>query len=226
MKNRFFSRPACLGALLPILATLTPSPAVACGGSGTDSIVATVCITAANFCPRGTIEAYGQILSIAQNSALFALLGTTYGGDGQTTFGLPDLRGRVPVGDGQGPGLSPVVLGQAWGTESVTLTNAQLPAHTHAVITDLQANTTAGTDALPSAGKNALAGVAAQELTGSGVVTASTWGAPAGVGSTTPVAGLTATVMPTGSNQPFAIQPPSLGLRYCIVRDGIYPLRN
>src|SRR2546423_1016337 len=81
-----------------------------------------------NFAPRGWAFCAGQILPIAQNTALFSLLGTTYGGNGQTTFALPDLRGRVPNSSGQGPGLSNYDLGQVGGTESTTLTNANLPA--------------------------------------------------------------------------------------------------
>ena len=85
------------------------------------------------FCPRGWAFCNGQILPISQNTALFSLLGTTYGGNGQTTFALPDLRGRVPVYSGQGPGLSSYDLGQVGGTESVTLNLNQTPAHNHLV---------------------------------------------------------------------------------------------
>lgn len=84
-----------------------------------------------NFAPRGWAFCQGQLLAISQNTALFALLGTTYGGNGITTFGLPDLRGRAGVHVGQGPGLSPYDLGQVGGTETVTLTNSQLPPHAH-----------------------------------------------------------------------------------------------
>jgi microcystin-dependent protein len=86
-----------------------------------------------NYCPRGWAEANGALLPIAQNTALFSLLGTTYSGDGRTTFGLPDLRGRVPIGDGTGAGLSPYQLGQKGGVESVTLTSSQLPPHAHSI---------------------------------------------------------------------------------------------
>src|SRR5499426_4244130 len=84
-----------------------------------------------NFAPTGWATCDGQILSIAQHTALFSLLGTTYGGNGQTTFRLPDLRGRVPVHQGQGPGLSPYTLGEVTGTENVTLITTQIPAHNH-----------------------------------------------------------------------------------------------
>ena len=86
-----------------------------------------------NFEPQGWAFCDGQLLSISQNAALFSLLGTTYGGDGVSTFALPDLRSRVPVSQGQGEGLSSYAEGQAGGTETVTLAAAQMPAHTHAV---------------------------------------------------------------------------------------------
>src|SRR5438270_2931198 len=88
---------------------------------------------AGNFNPRGWALCNGQLLSIAQNTALFSILGTTYGGNGQATFGLPDLRGRVPIHPGQGPGLSVYDLGQTSGSENVTLQSSQMPADQHAV---------------------------------------------------------------------------------------------
>ena len=100
------------------------------------------------FAPRGWAFCNGQILGIAQNSALFALVGTTYGGNGQTTFALPDLQSRVPVHFGQGPGLSPYVLGQQGGAENVTLLTTQIPAHTHA----LNAFATTGAETVPANG--------------------------------------------------------------------------
>src|SRR5690242_5317256 len=89
-------------------------------------------IFAGNFAPRGWALCNGQLLAISQNTALFSLLGTTYGGNGQTTFALPDLRGRVPIGTGQGRGLTARNLGEVAGTETLTLDATQMPAHTHA----------------------------------------------------------------------------------------------
>jgi microcystin-dependent protein len=86
---------------------------------------------AGNFAPRGWAFCDGQLLAVSQNDALFSLLGTVYGGDGRTTFGLPDMRGRIPLHQGQGPGLSSRRLGAKFGEESVTLTTNQLPSHTH-----------------------------------------------------------------------------------------------
>ncbi len=88
---------------------------------------------AGNFQPRGWAFCDGQLLSVSSNDALFSLLGTIYGGDGRTTFGLPDLRGRLPIHAGSGPGLSPRPVGARGGAERVTLTSGQVPAHTHAL---------------------------------------------------------------------------------------------
>src|SRR5262245_26202423 len=97
-----------------------------------DPFIAEIKMFGGNFAPLGWATCDGQLLPISQYTALFSLLGTTYGGDGVTNFALPDLRGRVPMHPGQGPGLSPRTLGEKAGTETVTLTTAQLPAHNHA----------------------------------------------------------------------------------------------
>ncbi|MBT5925245.1 MAG: hypothetical protein HOH33_01355 [Verrucomicrobia bacterium] len=89
-----------------------------------------------NFAPRGWAFCEGQLLPIAQNSALFSLLGTNFGGDGRTTFGLPDLQGRSPVHFGQGAGLNSIRIGQRGGSESQTLNVGQLPAHNHSIPVD------------------------------------------------------------------------------------------
>ena len=101
---------------------------------------------AGNFAPRGWAFCDGQLLAVSQNDALFSLLGTIYGGDGRTTFGLPDLRGRIPLHQGTGPGLSPRRLGSKAGDENVTLTTNQLASHTH----DWNANTAAATGSAPA----------------------------------------------------------------------------
>src|SRR5579872_6318106 len=88
---------------------------------------------AGNFAPRGYLLCQGQILSISQNAALFSILGTTYGGNGTTTFALPDLRGRAPIGEGNGPGLNPVSLGQASGSNSVSILSNNMPIHNHLI---------------------------------------------------------------------------------------------
>src|SRR5689334_10336146 len=102
----------------------------------TEPFIGSIVLFAGNFEPRGWAFCQGQLLSIAQNTALFSILGTTYGGNGQTTFALPDLRGRAPVGQGQGPGLPLVQLGQQGGANTVTLTVPNLPAHNHLINCD------------------------------------------------------------------------------------------
>ena len=98
-----------------------------------DPFLGEVKLVGFNFCPRGWLEADGTILSIAENSALFSLYGTFYGGDGRTTFALPDLRGRVPLHAGTGPGLTTYTQGETGGVETVILNELQMPSHTHSV---------------------------------------------------------------------------------------------
>lgn len=98
-----------------------------------EPFLAEIIMFGGNFAPRGWALCNGQLLQISSNTALFSILGTTFGGDGRTTFALPDMRGRIPIHDGTGPGLSPYRLGQRGGTETIPLNANQLPAHTHAV---------------------------------------------------------------------------------------------
>ena len=116
-----------VGAALAGAALVVTAPAQACGNDGT---LGAICMTAASYCPRNTIDTSGQLLPISQYAALYSLLGTNYGGDGRTTFGVPDLRGRTAVGFGTGPGLAPVIMGQKRGQEvinqaSVTVSGAE-----------------------------------------------------------------------------------------------------
>jgi microcystin-dependent protein len=177
-----------------------------------------------NFAPRGWAFCSGQIMPIAQNTALFSLLGTTYGGDGQTTFALPDLRGRVPVGAGQGPGLSAYEIGQAGGQESVDLLISQMPSHTHAItLNNLAA--TANTKNAAGNSQSPVGSVPAIEAAG---VTATYSTA---LPDTTMAAGAisvtgTATAAPAGSSEPFPVLPPYVTFNYCIALQGIFPSRN
>src|SRR6266851_4996810 len=118
-----------------------------------DAMIGTIFMFASNFAPRGYAFCAGQLLSIAQNTALFSILGTYYGGDGRVTFALPDLRGRSPLSAGQGPGLSNISLGEQSGSTSATLTVNEIPAHNHMVNCD-----PAGSSSLSPAG--ALPGLA------------------------------------------------------------------
>lgn len=101
--------------------------------NGSNPYIGEIMMFGGNFNPRGWATCEGQLLQISQNTALFSLLGTTYGGDGRITFGLPDLRGRAPIGRGSGPGLATQSWGERGGTESFTLTSAQMPSHSHSI---------------------------------------------------------------------------------------------
>ncbi|KRS10186.1 hypothetical protein XM53_22310, partial [Roseovarius atlanticus] len=105
-----------------------------------DPFIGQIVLFGGNFAPRNWAFCDGQLVAISQNSALFSILGTTYGGDGRTTFGLPDLRGRVPIGPRQGPGLTFYREGQKGGAEDVTLTQAEMPSHSHATNVQTTAN--------------------------------------------------------------------------------------
>jgi len=177
-----------------------------------DTFMATVYIFAGNFAPRCYQLCAGQILSIAQNTALFSLLGTTYGGNGQTTFGLPDLRGRLPIGAGQGPGLQNVDLGEVAGSANVSLTSNNLPAHNHTVTLTVNA---AADD---RAGASSPAGAYLDN--GTTIFT------PTKDGTTMAADMVTGVVGPTGGSQPFGVQNPYLGLNYIIATEGLFPSRN
>ncbi|MQY09985.1 hypothetical protein SRB5_00890 [Streptomyces sp. RB5] len=154
-----------------------------------------------NFAPVGWALCNGQLLSINQNTALFSLLGTTYGGNGTTDFALPDLRGRVPMHPGQGPGLSSHDLGEAGGTETVTLTTGELPPHTHALT---GVNSRQDTNRVPGA-------------------------APANGGyysTEAPTAAMhPGAVQPTGGGQPHPNVQPYLCVNFIIALSGIFPSR-
>jgi microcystin-dependent protein len=159
-------------------------------------------IFAGNYAPLGWELCQGQLLPIAENETLFQLIGTTYGGDGFDTFALPDLRGRLPIHQGTGPGLSPRSMGQRGGAEQVTLTEAQLPAHSHQVV----ASTTPGKSA---PGPGALLSAGAIQVFGTGA--ANTPMSPQAVGSS------------PGGGQPHPNMPPFLGVNYIISLFGIFP---
>ena len=159
-----------------------------------------------NFAPRGYSTCAGQILSIAQNTALFSLLGTTFGGNGQTTFALPDLRGRVPIGQGQGPGLTDRVLGELSGQENVTLIASQIPSHTHS----LKAVSDAGDISAPEGAYLANTGALDKEYKTSGSLVPMNANA---IGA-------------NGGSQPHDNMPPYLVLTFYIALEGIFPSRN
>lgn len=159
--------------------------------------------------PQGWFACNGQLVSIAENDALYALLGTTYGGDGINTFGLPDLRGRIPVHQGQGPGLSNYVLGQRSGTESVTLIGQQMPQHTHTLV----ATTLTATAKTPAATLELGA------LNGDVLYVTDTSGAAA-------FAANPLSVGVAGGTQPHENQMPTLTAQYCIAQYGVFPSQS
>ena len=162
-----------------------------------------------NFAPVGWLPCDGRLVAISEYDALFTLLGTTYGGDGITTFALPDLRSRIPVHQGQGPGLSNYVIGQMSGTESVTLTQNQIPAHTH----QAYATTAAATTGTP--GNTVVPGT----VSGQTMYVTDTTG---GVAFTQAPQAMTT----AGGSQPHENCMPTLTVNYCIAVSGIFPSRN
>ncbi|HSJ99380.1 MAG TPA: tail fiber protein [Myxococcota bacterium] len=168
--------------------------------------MAQLMLTGANFCPQGWAPAEGQLLPINTNQALFSLLGTTNGGNGQTNFALPDLRGRAPIHQGQGPGLTNRTLGEQGGVETVTLLQSEMPAHAHALL-----GTTQGADAASPTGA-ALATKARTTLYRAD-------GAP----DTTLHGG---SIASAGGSQPHANMPPYLVMRWCIALQGIFPTQS
>lgn len=180
-----------------------------------DPILGEIRLFGFNFAPRGWALCQGQIMSIAQNTALYSLLGTQFGGDGQTTFALPDLRSRVPLGQGQGAGLSNYTVGEMAGTENVTLLSSQMPSHNHMLMGSTDAAT-------------------------ANTITKSVLATPSGTteGSETPVSvnayavanNLTPAdpnaISAAGGNQGHPNMQPFLCLNYCIAVEGIYPSRN
>ena len=169
-----------------------------------DPFVGEIRIFPFNFAPVGWAQCRGQLLPISQNTALFALLGTYYGGDGRSTFALPDLEGSVPLHQGQGQGLSERVLGESSGTDTVTLLQSEIPVHTHA----FRANSEDGNRPIP--GGNSLARYDAAYQTNT-----------SGLQAMAPEA-----LPPAGGGLPHNNLMPYLVLNFCIALEGIFPSRN
>ncbi len=179
------------------------------GAFSQEAYIGEVRIFAGNFAPRGWALCDGQLLAISQNQALFALIGTYYGGDGRTTFALPDLRGRVVVHPGQGLGLTPRQIGEKGGSETNTLTTSQLPAHSHTAtannpVFNDEANTDDPTGKYPAvSGEN----MYSDQTTGDGALP------EISIGN-------------TGGGQAVNNMQPFLGINYIICLQGIFPSRN
>jgi microcystin-dependent protein len=180
-----------------------------------DPLLAMIFAFASNFAPSGYLFCSGQLLAISSNTAVFSLLGTTYGGNGTSTFALPDLRGRTIVGQGQGPGLANYVLGQSAGSETTSIVTANLPAHSHAFNISSAAGTTGtpGTTTYlskaPSTGSGPNATVENMYTINAPDTTLN----PAAIGN-------------TGSNTPISILQPYLAVSYIIAMTGVFPSRN
>ena len=186
--------------MLSLIATQFASPVLA-----SEPFIGEIQLFGFNFCPRGYERADGQIMSIAQNTALFSLLGTQYGGNGQTTFALPDLRGRLPLHSGaQGPGLPNYNIGEIGGSPTVTLTLSNLPAHNHTY------------NFVAKAGRGVQNSAAGAFIAESGIFRDT--GASVNLASQT--------TNSAGSGTAFSTMPPYLGLTYCIATQGIFPSRN
>ncbi|MGQ2980999.1 MAG: phage tail protein [Polaromonas sp.] len=171
-----------------------------------DPFIAEIRVVPYNFAPSGWASCDGQLIPIAQNTAVFALLGTNFGGDGRTNFALPNLQDRFAMSAGQGPGLSSRSLGENVGQSSVTLQAGEMPAHRHGLLAGITAAST-------SAAGNVMAPTAA----GGGNV----YRAP---GAAAPMAG--AAIGIAGSGQPHENRQPLLGLNFCIALQGIFPPRS
>ncbi|HEY0797709.1 MAG TPA: tail fiber protein [Candidatus Baltobacteraceae bacterium] len=174
-----------------------------------EPFLVSITIWPANFAPIGWAFCAGQILPIAQNTAVFSLLGTTYGGNGTSNFALPDLRGRIPIGAGQGPGLSPYVIGQMGGTENTALTQSQMPSHTHGV----NASSSIGNTASPAGGLLAPVQPGTRPEYYSAVTSSPATMSPVMIQS-------------SGGSQPFSLLQPYLSLNYIIALQGVFPSRN
>jgi microcystin-dependent protein len=175
-----------------------------------EPFIGQVMLFAGNYPPRGWAFCQGQLLSIAQNTALFSILGTTYGGNGQTTFALPDLRGRVAMHPGQGPGLSPRNLGEQGGQENVTLLQMQMPAHNHPV----NANGADGSASSPQGNFNA---------TTYDPSTLNPLNSYSNSSNTTMSA---SAIGIAGGSQPHQNMPPYTCLNFIIALEGLFPSRN
>ncbi|KLE36034.1 hypothetical protein AAW00_02085 [Aurantiacibacter luteus] len=187
-------------------------PAAPASAQADEPLLGQLMLVGYNFCPRGWAQASGQLLPISQNSALFSLLGTTYGGNGTSNFQLPDLRGRAAIGIGQGPGLADRVLGELGGVETVTLSLAQLPSHTHV----------GGVRAFPSVATTTdPAGNYLAQAAGGNLAYAASTTAPTNFMNPE-----TVSVSGAGGSQAHSNLSPYLTLKWCIALQGIFPSRN
>ena len=218
MKDKVFSKFSTsftVFCALLVFSTMTWSPPARAGG---EPFIGEIIMFAGNFAPRGWALCDGQLLPIAQNAALFSILGTTYGGDGRTTFGLPEMRGRVPMHPGNGPGLTSRSLGQRSGVENVTLVTQQIPSHGHTATTTSTLRATSANGRVNAPAGNILANDGNDRIYNDRVapdVSLST----AAIESTTSVAD-------TGGNQSHTNVQPFTVVNFIIALQGTFPSRN
>lgn len=181
-----------------------------------DAYIGSIVMFAGNFAPRGWAFCEGQLIAISDNPSLFSILGTTYGGDGVQTFGLPDLRGRVPVGTGTGPGLTPSVRGNKGGVEHVTLSQSEMPSHTHSGSGTVKAHfVPPGTGDQSNPNGCVMSGTG-----GSNIYTNQE------ANITMAANGVEVQVESTGGGQGHYNMQPFLGMNYIICVQGLYPPRT
>ena len=204
-------------------------PSFACSPSG-EGMLGSVCIFAGNFAPRDYAMARGQLVQISENSALYSLLGTIYGGDGRVTFALPDLRGRAAIGFGRGPGLSDYKLGQFGGQEAVILTKQQMPTHNHTATstatTTATLNAAPGSAAVSVAQDKALYSAGARGETGPSIYRDAAPSVAMKAGSVTATTTVTTEIANTGGSQAHENRMPYLPMNYIIAMQGIFPSRQ
>lgn len=229
MKFNATSRNLAVSSALSLLSF----QAYACGNS---PYMAEVCPFLTPFCPNGYATANGQLLPISQNQALFSLIGTTYGGDGKTTFGLPDLRGRTVIGASAAALPANVVavpMGAVVGSAETVLNVNQMPVHTHAfaaapgaINVQLQASSAVGNATKPSAGSYLAAGTATDPQSGD-VSPLQNWSStltsPVSLGGISATGSVAGNIAPAGGSQPFSTQTPAVAITYCISITGVYP---
>jgi microcystin-dependent protein len=186
--------------------------------AGSDPFIGDIILFAGNFCPRGWASADGQLLAISQNDALFSLFGTIYGGDGRSTFGLPDLRGRMIIGEGAGIGLTNRRLGAKSGSNNFVVTGNNLGGHTHAATTSSRfgASSAIGTVSDP-------AGLVLSNDDGDDIYNNATADVTMSAASASSVTTIDLTGGSTSSTQ---AQQPSLAIKYCVALIGVYPSRT
>lgn len=200
--------------------TMVPlSAAAQCGGSGSSSppFIGEIGMFAGNFAPRGSVFANGQLLRITDYQALFSIFGTTYGGDGRTTFGVPNLNGRIPIHRGQGPGLVDYPLGSRSGAETNTLTRSNMPSHTHSATTTMTLRGTSARGRKSEPDGRVLANDGADRVYNEG---------PADVNMSGQTVRAETGVNATGGGTPVNNMMPYLAVNYIVCIDGVFPSRS